>query len=186
MFRRRPIRRAMRPLRGRARRSAPQALITANQMLESGNYQEAAERFEAIAQTAESRGGPRAPQFYLQAGRARLLAGHDEAGLTHLKHGLSLFTDRGEWLHLRRTGRRVVSELNDRGLADFAEEITAWLNDVMPADSQRFSDAAPTKKPTLPTHCPSCGGALRPDEVDWLDETTAECAYCGSPVREDS
>jgi hypothetical protein len=36
----------------------------------------------------------------------------------------------------------------------------------------------------LPTHCPSCGAALRPDEIEWLDESTAECAYCGSPVRE--
>ena len=31
--------------------------------------------------------------------------------------------------------------------------------------------------------CPSCGAAVRPDEVEWLDYVTAECAYCGSPVR---
>jgi hypothetical protein len=155
-------------------------------MLESGNYQGAAERFEAIARIAESRGEPRAPQFYLQAGRARILAGQNEVGLAHLKHGLSQFADRGAWLHLRRASRRVVNELSERGLADAAEEITAWLNGAMPADSQRFSETVPAKKPILPTHCPSCGAAVRPDEVDWLDDLTAECTYCGSPVREES
>jgi hypothetical protein len=24
---------------------------------------------------------------------------------------------------------------------------------------------------------------LAPDEVEWQDEVTAECAYCGSPIR---
>jgi hypothetical protein len=186
MFRRRPIRRALRPLRGATRRGASQALITANQMFESGNYQEAAKRFEAIARTAETRGGPRAPQFYLQAGRARILAGQTEAGLAHLKYGLSLYAKRGEWLHLRRAGQRIVAELNERGLADAAQEVSAWLNGTLPADSRNIPETTPDRKPFLPTHCPSCGAALRPDEVDWLDEITAECAYCGSPVREDN
>lgn len=186
MFRRRPARRVLRPLRSAARRGASQALITANQMFESGNYQEAAERFEAIAQTTEARSGPRAPQFYLQAGRAHILAGQIKAGLTHLKHGLSLYVKRGEWLHLRRAGWRIVAELNERGLPDAAQEVNAWLNGTLPADSQNIPETIPARKPVLPTHCPSCGAALRPDEVDWLDDITAECAYCGSPVREDN
>ena len=160
--------------------------MTANQMFESGNYQEAAERFEAIAQAAETRGGPRAPQFYLQAGRARILTGQTEAGLTDLKHGLSLYAKRGEWLHLRRAGRRILAELNEHGLADAAQEVSAWLNGAIPADSQNIPETSPARKTVLPTHCPSCGAALRPDEVDWLDDITAECAYCGSPVREDN
>ena len=186
MFRRRPIRRTLRSLRGASRRGASQALITANQMFESRNYQEAAERFEAIAQTTETRGELRAPQFYLQAGRARILAGQIEDGLAHLKHGLSLFVKRGEWLHLRRASRRVVNELNERGLTDAAEEVTTWLNGAMPVNVQNIPEKTPARKPVLPTHCPSCGAALRPDEVDWLDDITAECAYCGSPVREDN
>jgi hypothetical protein len=24
---------------------------------------------------------------------------------------------------------------------------------------------------------------FRPDEIEWLDEVTAECDYCGSPLR---
>lgn len=179
MFRRRPIRRALRPTR-----RAPQELILANQMMEAENYQGASQQFETLARAAEARGGPRTPHFYLQAGRARILAGQTEAGLAHLKHGLSLFADHAEWLHLRRAGRRVVAELNERGLSETATEISAWLNGTIPAGPHNAPEMAPAKKPALPTHCPSCGAAIRPDEVDWLDDVTAECAYCGSSIRE--
>ena len=162
------------------------ALIAANQMLESGNYQEAAKRFEAIARTAESRGGPRAPQFYLQAGRVRILAGQNQAGLAHLKHGLSMFVSRAAWKHLHGAGNRVVAELNQHGLTDEANEISVWLKDNLPENFDSTSHSTPAQKPVLPTHCPSCGAAVRPDEVDWLDDITAECTYCGSPVREDN
>ncbi len=39
------------------------------------------------------------------------------------------------------------------------------------------------KHPVLPTHCPGCGAPIHPDDVDWIDNVTAECEYCGSPVR---
>ena len=35
----------------------------------------------------------------------------------------------------------------------------------------------------LPTKCPSCGAAVRSNEVKWLDDITAECNYCKSPIR---
>jgi endogenous inhibitor of DNA gyrase (YacG/DUF329 family) len=59
------------------------------------------------------------------------------------------------------------------------------LNTKLPGNFSAPSSAIPARKPILPTHCPACGGTVRPDEVEWLDEITAECAYCGSPVRED-
>jgi hypothetical protein len=188
MFRRRPKRRPLRPLREGMRpgHRPPQELIRAHQMMESGNYQGAAEQFEAIARIAESRGGPRVPQLHLQAGRARLLAGQNETGLAHVKHGLSLLAQRGDWPHLHRAGNRALAELNQRGLTAEAEEISDFLKANLPGDFVPPRNITPAKKPVLPTHCPSCGGALRPDEVDWLDEDTAECAYCGSPVREAS
>ena len=186
MFRRRPIRRPLRSQRGGMRHGASKALIAANQMLESGNYQEAAKQFEAIARIAKARGGPRAPQFYLQAGRARILGGQNEVGLAHLKHGLSLLVSRAAWPHLHRAGNRAITELNQHGLTDDANKFSEWLKDNLPANFDASNYAAPANKPVLPNHCPSCGAAVRPDEADWLDDITAECTYCGSPVREES
>ncbi len=53
----------------------PPILQEANFVFDKGEYGRAAELFERIAETASARGGPRAPLYYLQAGRARVFAG---------------------------------------------------------------------------------------------------------------
>jgi hypothetical protein len=87
-------------------------------------------------------------------------------------------------LKYRRNVKRVLSELESRGLKAEAAEITAWLSSIAPGITEADTEPPSAKRPQLPTHCPSCGAAVRPDEVEWLDEVTAECAYCGSPIRE--
>jgi hypothetical protein len=169
----------------RAMRRAPDELILANQMMDSGEYAGAAGQFESLARIDQARGGRYAPQLFLQAGRAGILAGRIETGLAHLKSGLSLLADRGDWLRLNRAGRRVIGELSQRGLSAEANEISRHLDMILPGNVSIPSEPVPARRPVLPTHCPSCGAALRPDEVDWLDDITAECAYCGSPVREE-
>jgi hypothetical protein len=161
----------------------PPILQEANFAFNKGEYGRAGELFERIAETAAARGGPRAPIFYLQAGRARLLAGQTSLGMPSLKRGLELLAQRKQFPRLHQTGTRVISELNERGLTNEAAEMEAWLRTASP--SAPALDPSP-KKPVLPTHCPACGAAVRPDEVEWLDEITAECAYCESPVRAES
>lgn len=150
---------------------------------DKGEYGRAGELFEQIAEKAAARGGPRAPLFYLQAGRARILAGQTALGMPSLKRGLELFAERSQLQKLQQAGTRAVAELNERGLQKEAAEIEAWVKTVSPSIP---SFDSPPKHPVLPTHCPACGAAVRPDEVEWLDEITAECAYCGSPVRDEN
>jgi hypothetical protein len=158
----------------------PPVLQEANFAFDKGEYGRAGELFERIAETASARGGPRAPVFYLQAGRARILAGQTSLGMPSLKRGLELLAQRGQFLRLSQAGLRVVSELNEHGLRSEASEMEAWLKNMLPP---ALSFESSTKRPVLPTRCPSCGAGVRPDEVEWLDEVTAECAYCGSPIR---
>jgi hypothetical protein len=147
---------------------------------DKGEYGRAGELFEKMAETAAARGGPRAPLFYLQAGRARILAGQTSLGMPSLKRGLELLAERSQLHRLHQAGRRVISGLQERGLQREASDIEAWLQDALPTSP---STDPPAKRPVLPTHCPSCGAAVRGDEVEWLDDVTAECAYCGSPIR---
>jgi len=158
-------------------------LQEANFVFEKGEYGRAAELFERMAQTADARGGRRAPLFHLQAGRARILAGQTSLGMPSLKRGLELLAQRRQFPRLRGAGRRVIAELNERGLQNEASEMETWLKSVLPSMPSFDVSEMPSKKTVLPTHCPSCGAATRPDEVVWLDEVTAECAYCGSPLR---
>jgi hypothetical protein len=161
----------------------PPALQRANALMAEGNYKVAAQEFEFLARGAEVRFPQRAPQLYLQAGKARILNGEVEAGMAHFKHGLSMMAAAGQLQILQRAGSRIVAELNERGLVKEAEQIRGILQSVPQSAPGGVAASAPTKKPALPTHCPGCGGPVRPDEVEWLDDVTAECIYCGSPVR---
>lgn len=160
----------------------PPILQEANFAFSKGEYGRAAELFEQIARAADGRGGPRAPLFHLQAGRARVLAGQAALGIPSLERGLELLAQRGQFPRLRRFATRTVNELTEHGLKSEADKIAAWLESVLPKVP---SIEATSKGPALPRHCPYCGAPLRPDEVEWLDEVTAECGYCGSPVKDE-
>jgi hypothetical protein len=100
-----------------------------------------------------------------------------------LKRGLELLAQQGRMVRLRRVRRRLVSELREHRLEKEAADVETWSLSSKATESETEPQETQAKRPLLPTHCPSCGAAVRPDEVEWLDEVTAECAYCGSPVR---
>jgi hypothetical protein len=174
-----------RQIRKKLAANVPPILQEANFAFDKGEYGHAAELFEQIAQTAAARGAPRAALFHLQAGRARILAGQIQLGMPSLKRGLEILAERRQFPRLHKAATRVITELDERGLKNEAIEIEAWLKSVSPSMPTIETNETRTKRPILPTHCPSCGAALRPDEVEWIDNVTAECAYCGSPVREE-
>lgn len=165
--------------------NVPPLLQRANQLMANGDYAGAAGAFEQLARAAEGRRGPRAPFFHLQSGRARILAGENAAGVKSFKRALDLFAERGQFPRLQQAGLRVTGELNERGLTKEAAEIENWIKALLPPGSAGMfaPDPQTEKRPGLPTHCPACGAPLRPDEVEWLDEGSAVCVYCGSPVR---
>jgi hypothetical protein len=177
-------RRLNRPIRRLFGPGIPPLLIRANQSMNGGNYAEAASDLEQLALAAEGRRGPRAPLFHIQAGRARLLAGQPTAALEQLERGLGLLAVRGRLRRLGRLGPRLVGELRDRGYADEAQQLSKYLENLAPGIEAESQSSAPAKHPPLPTHCPGCGAPVRPDEIEWLDDTTGECAYCGSPLRQ--
>ncbi|MBI5841835.1 MAG: hypothetical protein HZB19_17235 [Chloroflexi bacterium] len=180
MFRRRG---GFRPGRRGFAPAIPPRLQRANQLLANGNYAEAALAFLELARGAEDRFPERAPFLYLQAGRAAILDGQTQMGIAHLRRGLTMLGTQGRFVRMQNAGQHAVEELNARGLSAEAAEIAELINGNIPQRSEH--ETSPARKPTLPTHCPNCGGSLRPDEVEWLDDLTAECTYCGSPVRGD-
>jgi hypothetical protein len=62
-------------------------------------------------------------------------------------------------------------------------------SELLTTSSEKSSNAnspimlKPSLSTPLPTKCPSCGAAIRPNEVKWLDDVTAECRYCGTPIK---
>lgn len=174
-----------RPLRRMFAPDIPPLLQRANQMLSAGNYAEAANAYEQLARAAEARGGPRAPFFYVQAGRCKVMAGKTAGGIEDIERGLGIFAMRGQQFKAANVGRRIINELNARGLQKEAKQVTDYLKEVVPGFGEGMAapGKAPAQRPALPAHCPGCGAPLRPDEVEWLDDATAACEYCGSPVH---
>jgi hypothetical protein len=150
-------------------------------------YAEAAELFERLAQSAKRRNMIRqAPKLYLQAGKGFLLAGKKQIGMDRIREGLRLLADAERWGMLSSSGKRVVGELKQEGYSDLAKDVEAWLSRTLPEDFEEAVLPFPGRRSSLlPLQCPSCGGPIRSDEVEWADAQTAICAYCGSGVREE-
>jgi hypothetical protein len=155
----------------------------ANQLMAAGDYRGAAAAFEDLAKRADGRGGPRAPFFFLQAGSARMMMNDYAKSMEHFKHGLALLSEAQRYTQFYRAGTRIIQELKTRKLEKEASEISTLIHGHTLAIAEMETQQLPNDKPLLPTHCPACGGPLRSDEVDWIDEETAECSFCGSPVR---
>lgn len=184
---RRPLRRRFSPFRPPIVVSAHQRLLQrAHHMMETGRHADAAVIFENLAREAHDRGKlQHVPQLYLQAFRANLLARNIEAGQKLLYEGLGLLAKNQNWPRLQRTGARVIDELNQFGFPEMATEVEVWLQKTLPISTEPGEERKPIERGILPLKCPSCGGAIRPDDIEMLDEITGECAYCGSAIRKD-
>lgn len=178
MFRRR----VQRILRRMGNVDIPPMLQQANQLMTSGDYEGAADVFKELAQSAEERFPQRAPFLFMEAGRAAILSGQTKLGVAHLRRGLTLFASQGRIHRMQAFGKRAIGELKARNLNAEADEIASLLGGNLPKEIPTDRPTVP-RRPILPTHCPSCGAGIRSYEIEWLDEATAECDYCGSPVR---
>lgn len=181
MWRRRP---RMRRLFGGARvgRLEERTLLTqAHELFSQGQYLQAAEIYERLAPSAPRR----AASFYLQAGRARLYAGQAEQSLASFEQGLLMLIERSRWRTARRIGAQIVAEMERLKHLPQAQALGAWLQQRMMGFPQVSAPeaAAPARRPRLALKCPSCGGAVNPEEVEWLDDETVECVYCGNSIR---
>jgi hypothetical protein len=163
--------------------NAQKFLKRAHQLMENGNHSDASNIFERLARGAEDKGMLRhAPNLYLQAARANLLSGDIKKGADLVNHGLGIFAKTQRWPALARAGNRVVGELNNLGYPEISEEISKWLTATLPESLESYQQLQ-DKNVKFPLKCPYCGGTLRLDEIERIDNTTGECPYCGSAVR---
>jgi hypothetical protein len=184
MFRRRMPRARRRP----GRIKPHPKLQKANDLFDIGDFQGASQLFDELAQSAMSRNGPAVPHLFMQAGRAKILAGKVQEGIDDIKHALDVFAQRKEWVRLIRIRSRAVQLLKENGMEQEAEDIGTYLSDQVPGDLSSLQNREPINpilkaKSMLPVSCPGCGGPIRSDQVEWVDEVTAECPYCGRIIR---
>lgn len=174
------FRRHLLPNSNRSNRATfEQQIAACRALFEQGRFIEAAQTFENLAQIAAARSGPRAPRFYMQAGRSYLHARQVQKGMALLEQGKNLAVARSQLTPLVPLAAHIQVELQQLGLPEQANQVAAWLAGLPAAPAP----LSPPARPVLPLHCPSCGAPVHPDQVTWLDVQTAECTFCGSPLR---
>jgi hypothetical protein len=177
MFRRRRILQTFRPVRS----IVEQELIRANSLFERGEYHLAAPIYERMAGLAAARGGLRAPRYYFQAGRAYVRVGQLNHGMDLMREGRRLALSTGNHQVIAAAVPRLRAELEELGFNPQAREIAAWSAGMAaPAVETAVIEKSSIQ---LPLKCPACGASVLSDEVEWVDDRTAECAFCGSPLR---
>ncbi len=158
-----------------------QEMARANTLLTGGQFDEAADLFEQLASGVEERGRPRrAGHLFGEAALALAMAGQAAQAVTFARQGVNLLQMAGRPRQAWRLADRVAAALRARGFNAEADSL------LMPggAPAPEMAMPAPTPPPrTLPAKCPHCSGAVRSDEVDWVDESSAECAFCGGVIK---
>ena len=162
------------------------ALIVGSALFQEGNFSEAAEIFERLSQSAQEKDDPRGAYLVLQAARARISAGQTDHGMDLIWQGLTELASLQLWSRLIRVGAGMVASLKSQKLAKEGRQVQEWIDQSVPGSTREFismNRLDPATTPEEPIHCLSCGSLVFPGEVDWLVDGTAECVYCGNPIR---
>jgi hypothetical protein len=165
------------------RRAAIERLQRANQLMAEESFTEAGKIFEELASGAQNMRLPRAPQLFLQAGNAFIKAGEHEHGTELLRRGFQLMEQMGQFRRLPVAAQRVLNELKSMGLDQEYKTLENEIQQLLAKKELSLSKEPLQNKPRLPGKCPQCGGTVHPNEIEWIDERTATCDYCGSILQ---
>jgi hypothetical protein len=130
-----------------------------------------------IGEEAAARGIPRGALLLVEAGLAWILAGDAARGVPLAEKGLAWMSEGEAGTRLGMLRDRVAESLREAGHNAEADRIQRAYAAGAP------SEPAPPGKRNLPAQCPQCGGTVRSDEVEWIDDTSAVCDYCGSVLK---
>ena len=133
-----------------------------------------------ISATIARHGMPvRAANLTLRAARARLEMGSAADAVELVRLAIQLLIAAGQTERLRGLLPRLVGELERQGYPNEAVALRAEMSALLGGSGTPAPD---DRRGTLPTQCPSCNGPVRAGEVTWIDDQSAECAYCGSTI----
>lgn len=131
----------------------------------------------------------RAGQLYAQAAYAALEGGSVTPAQAHADKAIAALVDGPDVAHAVRVVNRLADQMRAHGHESEASALHQKLDarlaekgiDVAELRDHVAVQEAPSRE--LPAQCHACLGPVRPDDVEWLDETSAACAYCGTVLK---
>jgi len=140
--------------------------------------------FEALAQGAEDRGVlDRAGDLRTRVAQCYLKLEDIDRADEEARRALRLYLQARRPQKVRRLLPKVIAALEKHGKHQEAQELRDKAEQLLgTAGTGPGRPGWQGPRGTLPGKCPNCAGPIRPDEVNWLARTSAECPYCGSVV----
>jgi hypothetical protein len=159
-------------------------LIKANQLTASGKPLEAGPLFADVAEAMQRSNHPRrAANLYARAAHAFADGNNKQATLDYSRKALALLT---QFKMIRRAPMffaNITRKMVDKGMNAASDALRREYGVQMPAQLVATQPANLQHRGILPISCPKCGAAVHSDSVDWVDDSTAECEYCGTLIQ---
>jgi hypothetical protein len=166
------------------RRSIPQpverAMLRARRFIGIGQFGKAAALLAELAGQMDIAARPKAAaELHARAAHCYVGAGIASAALAESEMALNGFNQAGLPERAAHFQRTITQRMQAHGMQAGAEALLARFGTppaLVPA-------ALPNQHLFLPTACPQCGAPLHRDEIEWIDERSGECAYCGAVIE---
>jgi hypothetical protein len=159
-------------------------LRQANQLMDNGEPGTAAPLFAQLADEMRMGRHPRrAANIYARAAHAYADANDEQAAAAQARNALDLFSRLNMFQRTRVFFVNITHHLDNRGMRSSVDALQHDYGSSI--SNQPFQPSQPkeVQRGLLPTNCPKCGAPLKREDMNWVDENTAECEFCGSMIR---
>ena len=161
------------------------SLQQANRLMANGKPAEAAPLFAQLAAQMEATRHPgRAANLHARAAHAFADAQAGQAALGQARSALNLFMASQMVMRTPVFYANITRKLKNKGMLVAAKSLQQEYGGRIGAAPAQPAASAPAKhRGSLPTSCPKCGAPVHGREANWVDDSTAECDYCGALIR---
>jgi len=164
-----------------------QILSQANRLIAAGHPGEAAQLFADLAQQMEASSHPRrAANLHAQAAHAYADSQDESGALGHARRALTLFLQYQMVERAPRFYANIERKLRAMNMAQAADALQSEFGQKVGSSPQPAIQPQAPGQQRLPSNCPQCGAPVRGDEIEWINQYSAECIYCGSVIQTES
>ena len=159
-------------------------LARANKLMLDGKPSEAGPLFAQLAKDLQSSNHPRrAANLYARAAHAFADCHDEQAALGLARTALSLFIQFKMAQRAPVFYANITQKMSNKGMKSAADTLQREFGAQIALPPSELEQGKHPQRGLLPTSCPKCGGPVHSEDINWVDENTAECEYCGTLIR---
>jgi hypothetical protein len=158
-------------------------LARANRQVASKKPGDAARLFTQLASEMEATDHyRRAANYHAMAALSYADALDEKKALAHAQSAMNLFIEYQMVRRIHYFYPNITSELLAHNMMQAVEALHKEFDEKFSSMPAAATDGL-EKRGRLPTNCPKCGALVHSQDINWIDDQSAECIYCGSMIQ---